>query len=146
MSGWRPIHAPDKTSQNTPRDYTQHVKASGKLFFLLVIQNISSPHASPTPPSPLPPRQRQQRKFKTGCRESHSYLLLVSLRLRLEKVWHPLSPVLYGETMGSGGRSYYVSRSGGGGGDGDGGGGGRMKTGQGGKEGDHSGTVFSPQI
>lgn len=37
------------------------------------------------------------------------------LRPLLERVWHPLSLILYEETMDSGGRSYYVSKSKGGG-------------------------------
>ncbi len=45
------------------------------------------------------------------CYKSDSYLLFPLLRPSLERVWHPLSLILYGETMGSGGRSYYVSRS-----------------------------------
>lgn len=45
------------------------------------------------------------------CYKSDSYLLFPLLHPSLERVWHPLSLILYGETMGSGGRSYYVSRS-----------------------------------
>lgn len=37
------------------------------------------------------------------CHKSDSYLLLPLLRPSLERVWHPLSLTLYGETMGSGG-------------------------------------------
>lgn len=35
--------------------------------------------------------------------KSDSYLLLPLLRPSLERVWHPLSLILYGETMGRGG-------------------------------------------
>lgn len=55
------------------------------------------------------------------CRR-HSYAINLSLtsffpllRPLLERVWHPLSLILYEETMDSGGRSYYVSKSKGGG-------------------------------
>lgn len=35
--------------------------------------------------------------------KSDSYLLLPLLRPSLDQVWHPVSLILYGETMGSGG-------------------------------------------